>query len=260
MLLPRVLTALVGIPVLIFLIHWGGLPYDLLVVAVAAISIYEYGLILQLGGRQIQRATAMAGGAAMALCLVLDGPLSLILAACLAAMMLQEMASPVPSLDRLALSVFGVVFLGWMLAHLALLRHLKPNGERLTFLFFICVWIMDTTSYAVGKTMGRRSLAPYLSPKKTWEGAAAGFIAAVAFVMSYWNFFLRLNLSVLQALGLGVIIATSGQLSDLAESLIKRAVGAKDSGGLLPGHGGVMDRFDSFFLSAPIVYYYLALL
>lgn len=259
MLLPRVLTAVVGIPLLIFLIHRGGLAYSLFIVTISVLALYEYGLILAKGGRPAQRVLTLAAGASLALAVVLDAPLGLVLTGCLAVMILREMFSRESSLDRLALSLFGGLVFGLMLAHLALIRELRPEGEKLTYLLFISVWIMDTAAYAVGKTLGKKPLAPVLSPKKTWEGAIAGFAAVMIFVPVFCSSAMPGALSPAKAALLGSIIGVSGQLSDLAESMIKRAVGVKDSGNLLPGHGGVMDRFDSFILCAPAVYYFLAL-
>ncbi len=259
MLLPRVLTALVGIPLLLLLIHWGGLTFAGFTVAVSALALYEYGLILSLGQRPAQRVVAVLAGASLALCLALEGPVSLAVAFWTAVILLRELFGREHSLDRVALTMFGAVVLGWMPAHLALIRDLRPHGERLTFMLFAAVWAMDTAAYAVGKTVGRRKLALVVSPKKTWEGAAAGFAAAVGVVLAFRAGCPEM-LSLRRAALLGGVIGFAGQLSDLAESMIKRAVGAKDSGALLPGHGGVMDRFDSFILSAPAMYYCLVLL
>ncbi|MBI4677982.1 MAG: phosphatidate cytidylyltransferase [Elusimicrobia bacterium] len=258
--MPRVLTALIGIPLLLFLIHWGGLAFSVFVAGIAAISLYEYGLLLSLGGRRTQRVGAVVLGTALALCLAFDGPVPLLLTAATTLMVGREMFRPQRSLEGVSLSMFGILFLGLMPAHLALVRNLRPDGEKLTFTLFAAVWVMDTAAYAVGTTLGRSKLAETLSPKKTWEGAIAGFVAAVAVVMASRAAFLAASLSPSQAAVLGALIGVAGQLSDLAESMVKRAVGAKDSGALLPGHGGVMDRFDSFILAAPAVYYYVALL
>jgi phosphatidate cytidylyltransferase len=152
--------------------------------------------------------------------------------------------------------LLGAVLLGWMPAYLGRIRDLRPDGERLTLMLFVAIWAMDTAAYAVGKTWGRRALAPVLSPKKTREGFAAGLVAALATVFIF-RALKPESLSLQHAIAAGLAIAVFGQLSDLAESMIKRSVGAKDSGAVLPGHGGVMDRFDSFLLSAPAVYYCL---
>ncbi|MDD5303557.1 MAG: phosphatidate cytidylyltransferase [Elusimicrobia bacterium] len=259
MLLPRVLTALVGIPLMLYLVHAGGVAYGLLVVAISTLCCYEYALMLRLGGRPIQFVPTVALGAALAACAALGGPLPLALAGGTALIVLFELFSPVHSLDRVALTLFGALFAGWMPAHLALIRDLRPHGEALAFLTFAAVWTMDTAAYAAGRGFGRHSLAPVLSPKKTWEGAVAGFIAAVGVSLLFQKFMLHDAATPLQAVVIGVIIGTMGQLSDIAKSIVKRDVGVKDSGALLPGHGGVFDRFDSYILCAPAVYYALTL-
>lgn len=258
MLLPRVLTALVGIPLMLYLVHAGGVAYGLFVTAISALCCYEYALMLRLGGRPVQFIATVALGAALAACASLGGPLALTLAVGIALVVLVEMAEKEHSLDRLALTIFGALFAGWMPAHLALIRELRPHGEAFAFLTFAAVWAMDTAAYAAGRGFGRHALAPTLSPKKTWEGATAGFAAAIAVCLAFQKFKLYESVTPLQAVVIGVIIGSMGQLSDLAESMVKRDAGAKDSGALLPGHGGVFDRFDSYILCAPAVYYALS--
>jgi phosphatidate cytidylyltransferase len=117
---------------------------------------------------------------------------------------------------------------------------------------------MDTAAYFVGKGFGSHALAPVLSPKKTWEGAIGGFAAALAVCAAFSHWSLKDALPLPFALGVGAVIGVTGQISDLAESMVKRDAGVKDSGALLPGHGGIFDRFDSYILCAPAVYYLLS--
>ncbi len=259
MLLPRVLTALVGIPLMLWLVHAGGLAYGLFVTGIATLCCYEYALMLRLGGRPVQLVPTIVIGAALAACAALGGPLAPALAGGAALSVLVEMAAKTHSLDRVALTLFGAVFAGWMPAHLALIRDLRPHGEAFAFLTFAAVWTMDSAAYFAGRGLGRNALAPVLSPKKTWEGAAAGFAAAVIVALIFQKTSLRDALSPLQAALIGALIGVAGQMSDVAESMIKRDAGAKDSGALLPGHGGVFDRFDSYILCAPAVYWALTL-
>jgi phosphatidate cytidylyltransferase len=258
MLLPRVLTALVGIPLMLYLVHAGGVAYGLFVTAISALCCYEYALMLRLGGRPVQFIPTVALGAALAACAALGGPLPLVLAGGAALIVLVEMFAKEHSLDRVALTLFGAIFAGWMPSHLALIRGLRPHGEAFAFLTFVAVWAMDTAAYAAGRGFGRHSLAPVLSPKKTWEGAVAGFAAAIGVSLAFQRFMLSDAVTPIVAVVIGVLIGAMGQLSDLAESMVKRDVGAKDSGALLPGHGGVFDRFDSYILCAPAVYYALS--
>ncbi len=243
---------------MLYLVHAGGVAYGLFVTAISALCCYEYALMLRLGGRPVQFVPTVVLGAGLAACAALGGPLPLVLAAGAAAVVLVEMFTKEHSLDRVALTLFGAVFAGWMPAHLALIRDLRPHGEAFAFLTFAAVWAMDTAAYAAGRGFGRHSLAPVLSPKKTWEGAAAGFLAAIGVCLAFQKFKLHESVTPLQAVVIGVIIGSMGQLSDLAESMVKRDAGAKDSGALLPGHGGVFDRFDSYILCAPAVYYALS--
>ncbi|MBR9978355.1 MAG: phosphatidate cytidylyltransferase [Bacteroidetes bacterium] len=118
------------------------------------------------------------------------------------------------------------------------------------------IWICDTAAYFGGKAMGRHKLFLRVSPNKTWEGAIWGFTAALA-AMTVAHLLLLDYLSLPQALIIGVIVGTVGQLGDLVESLLKRDAGVKDSSSLLPGHGGVFDRFDSFIFVSPAVFLYL---
>lgn len=257
MLLPRVLTALVGIPLLLYLVHNGGLAFSVFVTGIAALCCYEYALMLRLGGRPVHFVLTVVLGAGLAACASFGGPLGLVLTAAVFVAAVVETFSKDHSMDRAALTLFGALFAGWMPAHLALIRDLRPHGEAFVFMLFVTVWVMDTAAYAAGHAMGKRLLAPVLSPKKTWEGAVAGFLSAVLVCLAFQRFALKDALPPLQAGAIGVLIGVTGQISDLAKSIVKRDVGVKDSGALLPGHGGVFDRFDSYILAAPAVYYFL---
>ncbi len=258
MLLPRILTALVGIPLLLYLVHHGGLGFSIFVTGIAALCCYEYAMMLRLGGRPVHSVLTVLCGAALAACAAFGGPLGLVLSAGVFLVAVVETFSREHSMDRAALTLFGALFAGWMPAHLALIRDMRPHGEGFVFMVFVTVWTMDTAAYAAGRALGRRPLAPVLSPKKTWEGAIAGFLAAVGVCLAFQHLVLKDALSPLLAGAVGVLIGTTGQVSDLAKSIVKRDVGVKDSGALLPGHGGVFDRFDSYFLCAPAVYYVLS--
>lgn len=222
---------------------------------IAFLSLYEYGLILSLGGRQTQRGVLTLGGAGVAATQVLGGPGEMAAAALAVAVILRELFASERSLDRAALTMFGVVMFGWLPAHLALIRDDRPHGEVLTFLFFVTIWVMDSAAYFAGNAFGKHQLSD-VSPKKTWEGFFAGLIGATACIFVFRAYSPE-ALPFSRALTLAVVIGILGQISDLAESMIKRAAGVKDSSNLLPGHGGVMDRFDSFILSAPAFYYCL---
>jgi phosphatidate cytidylyltransferase len=156
--------------------------------------------------------------------------------------------------QSIAVTFFGVMYLSFTLNYLFLLRF-----ERGPYtVYFLCAIILlgDTGAYLVGVLLGRHKMAPLASPNKTWEGCAGGILFAVLGAWAAWALLPRdVNLGL--ALGTGAVVHAVAQLSDPLESLFKRAVGVKDSSNVLPGHGGFLDRFDSFILAGPFFYYFI---
>lgn len=163
---------------------------------------------------------------------------------------------PAPASDW-AVTFAGSLYLGLLLGHIALLRAL-PSGFAWVAVGILATWCNDTGAYFVGRTVGRRPLWPRLSPKKTWEGLAGGLVVVV--ILTAWPFSRFLSISVAQGALLGLVAGVAATLGDLAESLFKRQAGAKDSGHLIPGHGGMLDRVDSLLFVMPCVYYFALLL
>jgi phosphatidate cytidylyltransferase len=156
-----------------------------------------------------------------------------------------------------AVTLFGMLYLGITLSALVATRAL-PAGEFLVLFVLLVTWAADTGAYYAGTMWGRRLLAPTISPKKTIEGLIGGMALAVgiSLLMQSW---LLPQLSVIDALVLGLLLTGTGLIGDLSESAIKRSLGVKDSGGILPGHGGMLDRLDSVLFTAPTFYYYVTL-
>jgi phosphatidate cytidylyltransferase len=156
-----------------------------------------------------------------------------------------------------AVTAFGPLYIGLCLGHLLLTRAM-PEGEFLIFGLFLITWAADTGAYYVGTSVGRHKLAPSISPNKTVEGAAGGLMAATltAFLVQAW--FLP-SLTVVDCLAVACLLTVAGLLGDLAESAMKRGAGVKDSGSIIPGHGGMLDRLDSLLFTAPAFYYYVSL-
>ncbi len=152
----------------------------------------------------------------------------------------------------------GILYVGWLLGLLVGLR--LDAGRDWVFLALFATFGSDTAAYFVGKALGRHKLAPQISPGKTWEGAVAGVLGGIIIGLLFTlDTPLQLPLAYWQAVLLGGLISIFGQLGDLAESLLKRNTGVKDSGGLMPGHGGMLDRMDSVVFAGAVVYiYYLA--
>jgi phosphatidate cytidylyltransferase len=159
----------------------------------------------------------------------------------------------------LAVTVFGFSYVGFLLSGLYLTR-VHPYGEYIVWLVFITAWGCDTFAYFTGRLLGKHKLAPVLSPKKTVEGAVGGVIGSVLLSVLY-GFFISdfvimhsgINVMLLCAI-VSAVGSVFSQFGDLTASAIKRRVGIKDYGNVIPGHGGILDRFDSVLFSAPIVY------
>lgn len=161
------------------------------------------------------------------------------------------------SFSGLGLTLFGAVYLGYLFSYVFLLRQLDL-GFFYLLLAFLLAWATDIGAYAAGRLWGKRKLAETLSPKKTIEGALGGLVASMAISVIAF-IIVSIPATLAETAILGLLASFAGQLGDLTASAIKRQTGIKDFGNLLPGHGGVLDRFDSFLLIAPLVYYYLGL-
>ncbi|MBP5613315.1 MAG: phosphatidate cytidylyltransferase [Bacteroidales bacterium] len=133
-------------------------------------------------------------------------------------------------------------------------------GQWLMLAFFLTIWANDTFAYCVGSLVGRHPFFERISPKKTWEGTLGGGVLALVLSGFYILFFPQIPFSLLQWLGFATVVVVSGTLGDLVESLFKRRMGVKDSGNILPGHGGVLDRFDSALLAAPFALLYVVII
>ena len=154
-----------------------------------------------------------------------------------------------------ALGVFGVWYVAWLFAHLVSLRGFR-GGEWLVFFVLWVTWIGDAAAYYVGRAIGKTPLAPRLSPKKTVAGAVGGVAASAAAAVIAAAWFVD-GFSWPEAVGVGIVGGLAGMAGDLAESMFKRGAGVKDSGGLVPSHGGFLDKIDGLLFTAPLFYYYL---
>lgn len=157
-----------------------------------------------------------------------------------------------------AITVTGMLYIGLTLSYVVMIRML-PEGEWLLFFLLLVTWAGDTGAYYVGTLCGQHALAPRISPKKTIEGLVGGLLGAmiIAYTLRWW--FLA-EFSAVDCFVLAAVLTLAGLWGDLAESALKRSAGVKDSGGLLPGHGGMLDRLDSLLFTAPAFYYYVTLI
>lgn len=256
----RLLVAAWGIPLILGLTWLGGWWTVLLIAAIAFIAQYEY---YELQGRQEQNPFRLLGlisgllvvAAWMAGFEYIVWVISLtflVVAFC-------AMAEGRPHQDILT-TLGGVCYLPLLAGSFILIREwsgtppFPAEGLGLTFCIWGALWIGDTTAYFGGKLLGKHKLAPRISPNKTIEGFLFGLAGAIFFCVAWWKLGLvRFDIG----MAVGIAAGTFGQLGDLVESAIKRESGVKDSSSLLPGHGGVLDRFDSLFATAPVVALYL---
>ena len=259
MLLYRILSALVGIPVILLSVWYGGLSLSAVLLIVVTIGVIEMcrlweGLNIRvwipgaiIGGFLYVVAAYSANGLMFELALFLSLIVSIVYLIA---------AYPSFSLTDLAATVFTPLYTGWLLAYLVHLRQL-PNGFWWVLLVLVCTWSTDTFAYFVGVNLGRHKLAPVVSPNKSVEGSLGGVAGSVvaAIIMGL----VKHQLPVWHFIVIGLLVGVIGQAGDLLESAFKRMAGIKDSGKLIPGHGGVLDRFDSLYLTAPVLYYYLKL-
>ncbi len=258
----RVATGIVGGAVLLSLIIWGGVPGIFLLTMILSMGmIYEYAVItLQLPDRVEKRyAMLLVGWFAGLANLLALGEIEILVLCFLSFFtyflyMAGRHQGPgfIDHFKELTTSVFGLLYLSFIPFFLPRIHHSK-NGVKWTILFLLVVWAGDTGAYFAGKKYGKTKLYPVISPKKTREGAVGGL--ALGYVLALFSkaaFFPELPWAAI--LIIPMFVGIVAQVGDLCESFLKRAYDHKDSGSILPGHGGFLDRFDGVVFSLPVMY------
>lgn len=285
-LLVRVATAVVLLPLILWLIWLGGLPFALLIAFAAGMCALELNLLpdnlppveklepqprkkksavaeeieeIELESAILSGAAIVSVGGAFLIPLLHEVHLGLVttklvlagvlVIACADALLFEENLAHAPR--RVGLSVLGAVYFGVLMAALVRLRQLE-NGQWWIVLTLSVTWLNDTGAYFVGRALGKHKMVERISPSKTWEGFAGGAASSVGAALIVQHFWLP-QLQPWGAAAVGATAAVVGPLGDLSESILKRAYGAKDSGRLLPGHGGFFDRLDALVFVAPSV-------
>lgn len=270
----RVLVALVGIPVGMGVIYVGGWALAVLLAAIAAASAAEFYRLAEQKGIRSHVLLGCGLAAAFVLLAGIDpagGPREADFTAALVVVILITATVGIwtrgvsgQPLLALSTTITGAVYAGVLLSFGLFLRHLPGNvgawhGSALLFAPVLLTWASDTFAYFAGRTWGTRKLIPKVSPGKTVQGAV-GAVAGTVVVAVAYSFVLARFPTYRPGIGMavlfGLVISLAAQIGDLAESLIKRDAGVKDSGRLLPGHGGALDRFDSLFFTLPIGYFF----
>ena len=269
----RVLTAALMIPLLYLIVQYGGSrAFFFLTLSCVMVGLYEFYRMFKNSGYRPQTFVGMFVGA-LVICGFYVGaelpdwqyakvfsPDVMVASAFVVALLFRLFSSKDinGAMVDVALTFTGVVYVAWLSAYIILLRAWKTpevDGRQLVFFLFVVTWATDTGAYYIGSRFGKHKLYQKISPKKSWEGAVGGLLSGIgmSLVCRIW-FYQELPLH--DALGLGIVLGIVGQVGDLAESMIKRSARTKDSGGIFPGHGGVLDRVDSMLLNAPALYYY----
>jgi len=260
--LPRLITTLIAVPIILTCVYFGGFAFLCLVLFLAMMSINEFYNMMQ----KKDFHPAYWVGHFFTLFFIIFAYYALkknwepahsailtmaALVTMIATLYLKE--RPKEAIVDIAVTLLGMMYIGWFFSYFLFIRALTEHGA---YIFFMCgtIWALDTVAYLVGSRFGRHKLFPSVSPRKSIEGAVAGFIVCiiVAAVFGYYAGF-----GLIHSLILGGLLGIVAQFSDLVESLIKRDAEVKDSSTILPGHGGFLDRMDSFILTAPVLYYYL---
>lgn len=271
--LARIISGIVGIPLLVLLVFLEqGLPFILGVGVLSIIGMLEFYEAIRKTGARPQVWMGLTSAflflfaarqGLRSLEFELPAVLTLLVIASLTVELALRDRAPIKNLGA---TFLGAVYVGWLFSYLIALRSLGgtvrvsvidgelPLGAWLVLYVVFVAWASDTGGYFIGRKFGRHKLAPVLSPGKSWEGLTAGVVTAV--VMSVlmggliaWPWW--------QTVLVGIGIALVGVVGDLAESSMKRDIGIKDFGTVLPGHGGILDRFDSLLFAAPLFYYYV---
>ena len=263
----RVVAGLVFVPMFIIIARAGGYPFLALVDLIIVLGLMEFYAMMRAKGMHPYRTIGVISGLTLSTYIFFRSGeyANFVFTFILIALMGLELARKDNRLAvyHVSTTIFGVIYVAYLASHLVLLREL-PNqvgvpyaqGASFVFLVFVVTWASDTGAYAIGSLFGEHTLSPKVSRNKTWEGAfggvlfaaMAGWVASVTFAgyLAAW-----------EGVVMGVLASMVGLLGDLFESTLKRDAGVKDTSHVIPGHGGVLDRFDSLLFTAPLIYYFL---
>ena len=258
MLKERVITAVIGLPLLLLVLYFGGIPFTVVMFLAAEIGLFEYMRCMKLEKTPLFAIdAAMAGAAFLLTSLFGQGMLTLCIIVCfllLAGTMVLRFGSI--RFEAVAAALLGFIYIPVILVLFVLLRE-----KNLSYVFFVLIaaWGSDTCAYFAGKALGKHKMAPVLSPKKTWEGFAGGALGAALLAMAVALLckekLVLLPVPILTATLVTLAASILGVAGDLFASAIKRTYGIKDYGKIFPGHGGMMDRIDSMIFCTPVIYF-----
>lgn len=261
----RVIVSIVAIPLIIAASYFGGVYFFFFTAVIALVSYYEFSSFVINKGIH----TNLWMGMLFILLLLVNeffhylNIYYLILALTVLLTLIELFRNKGSAIINIGTTLLGILYIGFFADALLAIREIYPRieslyerGGFLIISILAAIWICDSAAFFGGSSLGKHKLYPRVSPKKSWEGAIFGFIFAVITMLLAKVIILDF-LSWASVIILGIIIGTIGQIGDLIESLFKRDAGVKDSSGLIPGHGGIFDRFDSLLYTAPVILIYL---
>lgn len=264
----RVAASVVFIPCFIIITDTGGYHFLALIDAVIFVGMWEFYRMMESKGIQPYKTIGIASGVALSWYMFFRNGVysNLFLTLVLVSLMCLELTRREKTrmaVYHIAATILGVIYVAFLASHLVLLRefplsvNLSYNyGSSFVFLAFIVTWAGDTGAYLVGSAIGRHPLIPRISEKKTREGSFGGLVFSISAAIIAKETFAP-YLEWWHAIALGLLAGIVGQLGDLFESLIKRSAAIKDASTMIPGHGGVLDRFDSLLFTSPFIYYFI---
>jgi phosphatidate cytidylyltransferase len=261
-LISRLGVAAWGIPLIILVTLLGGWVFALFFAFIAAIALYEFYSLAETRHLNPQTfpAVLLAFLAVFSTNYILAGYwLGLMLTLAVLLAFIEIRFGEQQGLRDLPVTLFGWVYIPLLLGTLVYLRAAVWDDSQTTAIYtlflFSAIWVCDTAAYTGGKAMGKHHMAPFVSPKKTWEGAFFGLLGSVLWAILWWPV-LAVKTDLNDLIFVAVIVGVIGQMGDLVESYFKRSSNVKDSGTMLAEHGGVLDRFDSLILTAPFIFIY----
>jgi len=262
----RILASFIFLPCLIIIARRGGFYYLALIDIMILVGLWEFYKMMEAKGLQPYKAIGILSGLALSWYIFFQQGIyaNFFLSVIFIGVMTLELARREKGLAvyHISVTIFGVFYVAWLGSHLVLLRelpHLKGLDYSMGFSFvivvFVLTWCYDSGAYAIGRLIGRHKIFPSISPGKTLEGVFGGIAFSIIGILIARSV-IASYLTIFQAVGLALIASVVGQLGDLVESMLKRDVKIKDTSGTIPGHGGVLDRFDSLLFTSPLIYYF----
>jgi phosphatidate cytidylyltransferase len=257
----KIWTAMIIVPPVIFLIALGPpIVLTLMVLLATFFGLREFYNLTLPHSKWVERWAGMGLGLILSIIISYGDskialPFFVLLLLLLCILFMGTSQNLSSTISNMGIMFFGIFYVGFLLSHVSLIRNMVDGKQWVLFLI-ATVWAGDISAFLSGSLFGRHKLYPKISPNKTYEGLAGGIVGSVIVALSFTLLFipqLGKGLCIFLAIGLGVL----GQLGDFTESMLKRSAQVKDSGSLIPGHGGMLDRLDSFLFSAPFLHYSL---